>query len=79
MIWHTAEHLRPDILLYSPDELKELIILTRFSLYNRNARCGARAIRTELRSLDIRPLPSLSFIGRVLRMNGLTYRRTGFY
>lgn len=65
--------------LYSSDELKEIIILTRYCLYNRNVHCGAQAIRSELRSLDIRPLPSLSFIGRILRSNGLTYRRTGFY
>jgi hypothetical protein len=79
MTSNTSENLRPDKLLYSLDELKNIIILTRYCLYNRNVHCGAHAIRCELRSLDIRPLPSLSFIGRILRSNGLTYRRTGFY
>jgi hypothetical protein len=79
MTSNTSEKARPDNLLYSPDELKEIIILTRYSLYNRNALCSAKAIRSELLSLDIRPLPSLSFIGKILRFNGLTYRRTGFY
>jgi hypothetical protein len=79
MTSNTSKILRPDKPLFSPDELKEIIILTRYSLYNRNVHCGAQSIRSELRSLDIRPLPSLSFIGRILRSNGLTYRRTGFY
>lgn len=65
--------------LYSKDELKELIILSRYCLYNRNALCGAHAIRRELDSLNIRPLPSLSFISKILRSNGLTFQRTGFY
>lgn len=64
---------------YSREELKEIIILSRLCRYNRNAVCGAKAIRQELNSLDIRPLPSLSFIAKVLRENGLTYRRTGNY
>jgi hypothetical protein len=79
MTSNTSEIVRPDNPLYSPEELKELIILTRYCLYNHNALCGAKAIRSELLSWDIRPLPSLSFIGRILRLNGLTYRRTGFY
>ena len=79
MTWPTSEPVRPDNLCYSPDELKELVILSRYSRYNRNAPCGAKAIRKELEYLDIRPLPSLSFISRVLRENGLTYRRTGIY
>lgn len=65
--------------LFSSDELKEIIILIRYCLYNRNAKCGAYAIRGEMLNLDIRPLPSISFIGRILLINGLTYRRTGFY
>ena len=79
MTSNTSENVRPDKLLYSPEELKELIILTRYCLYNHSAPCGAQAIARELQCLNIRPLPSLSFIGRVLRINGLTYRRTGFY
>ena len=65
--------------LYTLDELKEIIILTRHNRYNRNAPCGAKALQRELENLDVYPLPSLSLIGRVLRENGLTYRRTGNY
>ncbi len=79
MIWHTSNPTRPDDLFYSAAQLKELIILTRLSRYNRGIACGAKYIQQELRSLDIRPLPSLSFIGWVLRKEGLTYRRTGNY
>jgi hypothetical protein len=79
MIWHTSEPIKPDNLHYSPAELKKLIILTRLSRYNRNAKCGAKYIQWELKTLDIRPLPSLSFIANVLRKEGLTYRRTGNY
>jgi len=77
MTSNTSEDLNN--LFYSPEELTELIILTRFCLYNHNAHCGAQAILRELKKLNIRPLPSLSLIGRVLLINGLTYRRTGFY
>jgi len=79
MTWNTFESIRPDNLGYTPQELRELVILSRYSRYNRSVPCGAKAIRQELESLDIRPLPSLSFISRVLRKNGLTYRRTGNY
>lgn len=79
MISNTSEIVRPDNLLYSPEEIRELIILTRYSLYNRSAHCGAQAIARELQRLNIQPLPSLSLIGRILREYGLTYRRTGFY
>jgi hypothetical protein len=71
--------LKPDDPRYTPDELKEIIILSRRNRYNHNLPCGAIAIRQELENLDIHPLPSLSLIGRVLRENGLTYRRTGIY
>ena len=79
MTWHTFDNVRPRDLPYSQDEIKELVILTRLCRYNRSNRCGAKAIRRQLQSLHIRPLPSLSFIGRVLREEGLTYRRTGNY
>lgn len=79
MIWYASNPTKPDDLFYSTVEIKELIILTRLSRYNRNIACGAKHIRQELKSLNIRPLPSLSFIGKVLREEGLTYRRTGIY
>jgi len=76
MTWNIFRNVRHT---YTPDELKQLIILSRFSRYNRSAPSGAKAIRREMESLDIHPLPSLSFIARVLRKEGLTYRRTGNY
>lgn len=79
MTWHTFENVQPPDKPYTMDELKELIILSRLCRYNRSAACGAKAIRQELESLDVHPLPSLSFIGRVLREESLTYRRTGNY
>lgn len=79
MTWKTSESTRPVNLYYSRTELKELIILSRLSRYNRNVPCGAKVIRKELETLDIQPLPSLSFISRVLREEGLAYRRTGNY
>jgi len=77
MIWHTSNPTKPDELFYSAVEIKKIIILTRLSRYNRNIACGAKHIRQELKSLNIRPLPSLSFIAKVLREEGLTYRETG--
>ena len=79
MTWHTFENLRPSNLAYNQQELRELVILTRLCRYNRNAPSGAYAIRKELQMLNIQPLPSISFISRVLREEGLTYRRTGNY
>jgi hypothetical protein len=79
MIRNIFKKLKPDNPRYTPDELKEIIILTRYNRYNRNAPCGAKAIQQELENLDIHPLPSLSLIGKVLRQKGLTYQRTGNY
>lgn len=79
MIWPTSEAVRPDKQRYSPAELKEIVIITRLSRHNRGLACGAEKIRQELKNLDIQPLPSLSFISRLLREGNLTYRRTGNY
>ncbi len=64
---------------YSKSDIKEIIIITRLSLYNRNMACGAYAIRKELKELNTRPLPSVSAISRILSRNGLTFKRTGIY
>jgi hypothetical protein len=65
--------------LYTPDEIREIVTLSRLNLYNHNKPCGAKAIMKQLESSDIRPLPSLSLIGKILHEEGLTYRRTGNY
>ena len=64
---------------YSPDEIKDIVVLTRLSLYNQGLPCGAVIIRGELDKIGVKPLPSASYIGRILRQYGLTYRRTGHY
>ncbi len=79
MTYHTFENARPANLPYAPEELKELVILSQLCRYNRTVIWGAKAIQRELESLNIHPLPALSFISKVLKEKGLTYRRTGNY
>jgi hypothetical protein len=50
MTWHTSNPIKQDDLVYSPAEIKRLIILTRFSRFNRSIVCGAEYIRQELNS-----------------------------
>ncbi len=64
---------------YSTDQIKELIILARLYLYNHNLYHSAKYILIELDFQNIKPLPSLNFINRTLKKNGLTHRRTGIY
>lgn len=64
---------------YPPDHMKEIIIMTRLKLYNHNQRCGPAFIRQELKQQNIKPLPSLFLISRILKEYGLTHRRTGWY
>lgn len=79
MTWNTSETIKPNNVQYSQKEIRELIIITRLSLYNRAIPCGAKAIRRELENFDVKPLPSLTRINRTLTQFGLTHRRTGFY
>lgn len=63
-------------------EIEEIVILVRLDLHNRDVPCGAQAIRRHLEHLHdsiVSPLPSLTTINRILRLNGLTHRRTGHY
>lgn len=53
--------------------------MVRLDLYNKGVFCGAQAIRWELDDLEIRPLPSLRTINRILNRHELTHRRTGRY
>jgi hypothetical protein len=64
---------------YSPDQIKDLIIMTRLSLYNHGLYCGPEFIRQQLRCQGIKPLPSLTLIRRILKQYGLTHQRTGLY
>ncbi|MBU1164756.1 hypothetical protein KKA15_04305 [Patescibacteria group bacterium] len=79
MIWTTSNKKEPDVLSYSTDQIIKLIVITRLSLYNQNLPCGTKAIREQLKNIDIQPLPALSRISYVLRKYGLTFRRTGYY
>jgi len=63
----------------TPTEIEELVELVRLSLYNKGLFCGDQAIAWELADLGVRPMPSLSTIGRILRRRELTHRRTGRY
>jgi len=63
----------------SPEEVEEIVTITRIELYNRGVACGAKAIRTRMdESYGIRPLPSERTIARMLARNGLTYGRLGW-
>lgn len=53
--------------------------MTRLSLYNKGLFCGAQAIHWDLDQQEVRPLPSLRTINRILSRNDLTHRRTGRY
>jgi len=63
----------------STREIEELVQFARLHLYNHEQFCGAQAIRWYLEETDVRPLPSLSSIGRILRRRDLTHKRTGRY
>src|SRR5205085_8820498 len=64
-----------------PPELERTILSIRRRLQNhtspatRYSLIGAQAIRAELKALDIRPLPAVRTIERVLQRNGLTAPR----
>ena len=63
----------------SPKEIEDLVEFARLHLYNREVFCGAQAIRWYLEEENVRPLPSLRTIGRILRRRDLTHKRTGRY
>jgi hypothetical protein len=60
-------------------ETEEVVTFIRLHLYNRGVCCGAQAIHSSLEELNMRPLPSVSTIGRILVRHGLTHGRTGIY
>jgi transposase InsO family protein len=67
-----------------PPELERMILSIRRRLQNHSAPVtryslfGAQAIRAELKALDVRPLPAVRTIERVLQRNGLTSPRVRF-
>jgi hypothetical protein len=60
-------------------ETEEVVTFIRLHLYNRGVCCGAQAIQSSLEELNMRPLPSVRTIGRILARHGLTHGRTGIY
>jgi len=66
-------------ILYSREEIEQIVVIHRLYLYNRGLPCGAKAIRLLLDQQALQPLPSVSTIQRILSQNGLTHARTGFY
>lgn len=63
----------------TPFEIEEIVKVVRLGLYNKAVFCGAQAILWELSNLEVKPLPSIRTIDRILVRNGLTHRRTGKY
>jgi hypothetical protein len=59
--------------------LEDVVTFIRLHLYNRGVPCGAQVIQREIQELNIKPLPSVRTIGRILSRHGLTNGRTGIY
>jgi len=64
---------------FSRAQIEQIVVMERLHLYNRGIPCGAQAIRILLEQEEVRPLPSVSTIKRILSRNCLTYGRTGYY
>ncbi len=64
----------------SVEEIEQIIVLQRLSLYNQGSPCGAKSIREQLcnRTEESIPWPSERAIGRILARHGLTHGRTGW-
>jgi len=65
--------------LFTRDEIEEIVVMERLHLYNRGLSYGAQAISRVLDQKEVRPLPSVRTINRILSRNCLTHRRTGYY
>jgi hypothetical protein len=64
---------------FSKIEIEEIVAMVRLYRYNRGYTHGANAILQEIETIEIRPLPSLRTIARILARLGLTHGRTGRY
>jgi len=64
---------------FSKIEIEEIVAMVRLDGYNRGYAHGANAILQEMEAMEIRPLPSLRSIARILARLGLTHGRTGHY
>lgn len=63
----------------TPQDIESLVTRVRHELDARGVFCGSQAIRWELESLAVHPVPSVSTISRILRRAQLVTRRHGRY
>ncbi|TRZ75545.1 MAG: hypothetical protein D4R93_04765 [Deltaproteobacteria bacterium] len=63
----------------TPAEIEEIVEMVRLSLYNKGFSYGNQTIQWELENMEVRPIPSLCTISRILCRRDLTHRRTGRY
>lgn len=64
--------------IHTRKEITEIVQMIRLHLYNQGVHCGAGAIQQEMERENIKPVPSISTIGRILLRYGLTHGRIGF-
>jgi hypothetical protein len=55
-------------------EIEGIVKMLRLNLLQSGSIFGAQAIRWEMEDLNIKPLPSIATINRILSQNGLTHR-----
>ena len=60
-------------------EVEEIVEFIRLDLNNRGVPCGTQAIQQHMEELNIKPMPSVRMIGRILARHGLTHGRTDIY
>lgn len=70
---------KPACAYFTRSEIQEIVTMYRLHLYNQGLHHGPKAIRYELDTIGITPLPSISTIKRILARNALTHARTGYY
>ena len=59
-------------------DIKDIVTLIYFDLYNHLLPCGARSIRKQMTVMDVSQLLSISTIYRIQRDNYLTHGRAGY-
>lgn len=78
--WHDSQSTQPTFVANrTRSEVEEIVKRVRVKLAKQDLFCGAQAILWELEDLDVKPLPSLRTINRILVRNKLTRRRSGKY
>ena len=65
--------------LLTREQMESVIKLERLELYNHEKPCGAKTLWLHLQSLEIRNLPSISTIGRMMGKQGLINESASYY